>query len=89
VLRDVLGFHGNEVPPMTDDRQLPISMGWWPFEYKGRDVVARFCTSLFRAGHRFDLVPMRATAQPAFCAMTHFDKGVLAWFGLPRSLACA
>jgi RNA polymerase sigma-70 factor (ECF subfamily) len=78
----------------------------------GRDVVARFCASLFGAGRRFDLVPTRANRQPAFgaylrapdgirhgtglyvltltgdriCAMTRFEKTVLPWFGLPRSL---
>jgi len=95
---------------LTDD--VFSSMPPMPFEYQGRDVVARFCASIFGAGRRFDLVPARANGQPAFgaylraptgishgvglyvltltgdriCAMTRFDKGVLAWFGLPRSL---
>jgi RNA polymerase sigma-70 factor (TIGR02960 family) len=95
---------------LTDD--VFISMPPMPFEYEGRDAVARFCASLFGAGRRFDLVPTRANGQPAFgaylrgpagirhgtglivltlagdsiCAMTRFDKSVLAWFGLPRSL---
>jgi RNA polymerase sigma-70 factor (TIGR02960 family) len=173
VLRDVLGFHANEVAGMLDstvesvksalkraraslerhrltaaDRQPPpardspaevaivakfvrawesadldalvalltddvfMSMPPMPFEYEGRDVVARFCASLFRAGRRFDLTPTRANGQPAFgaylrtpagishgvglyvlsltgdriCAMTRFEKSVLPWFGLPRSL---
>ena len=37
-------------------------------QYEGRDVVARFCASIFRAGRRFDLVPTRANGQPAFGA---------------------
>jgi RNA polymerase sigma-70 factor (TIGR02960 family) len=173
VLRDVLGFHANEVADMLDstvesvksalkraraglqrhqlttaDRQPPpardssaevaivakfvrawesadldalvalltddvfMSMPPMPFEYEGRDVVARFCASLFGAGRRFDLTPTRANGQPAFgaylrtptgishgvglyvlgltgdriCAMTRFEKSVLPWFGLPRSL---
>ena len=83
-----------------------------PFEYEGRDVVARFCASLIGSGRRFNLMRTRANGQPAFgaylsaptgirygtglivltltgdriCAMTHFDKSVLPWFGLPRSL---
>jgi RNA polymerase sigma-70 factor (TIGR02960 family) len=95
---------------LTDD--VFASMPPMPFEYEGRDVVARFCASLFGAGRRFDLVPTRANGQPAFgaylragsgirhgiglyvltlsgdriCAMTRFDKSVLPWFGLPRSL---
>ena len=95
---------------LTDD--VFISMPPMPFEYEGRDVVARFCARIFRAGRRFDLVPTRANGQPAFgaylraptgvrhgvglyvlrltgsriCAMTRFEKGVLPWFSLPRSL---
>jgi RNA polymerase sigma-70 factor (ECF subfamily) len=45
-----------------------VSMPPMPFEYKGRDVVARFCASIFRAGRRFDLVRTRANGQPAFGA---------------------
>jgi RNA polymerase sigma-70 factor (TIGR02960 family) len=173
VLRDVLGFHANEVAEMLDstvdsvnsalkraraslqrrlamagDREPPpasdsaaedaivakfvqayesadldalvdlltddvlVSMPPMPFEYEGRDVVARFSASIFGAGRRFDLVRTRANGQPAFglylraptgirhgtglmvltftgdriSAMTRFDKSVLPWFGLPRSL---
>jgi RNA polymerase sigma-70 factor (TIGR02960 family) len=49
---------------LTDD--VFISMPPMPFEYQGRDVVARFCASLFGAGRGFDLVPTRANGQPAF-----------------------
>jgi hypothetical protein len=38
------------------------------FEYEGRDLVARLCAGLFGAGRRFDLVPTRASGQPAFGA---------------------
>ena len=95
---------------LTDD--VFISMPPMPFEYEGRDLVARSCGSLFGAGRRFDLVPVRANGQPAFgaylrtrngishgiglyvltltgdriCAMIRFEKTVLPWFGLPRSL---
>jgi RNA polymerase sigma-70 factor (TIGR02960 family) len=51
---------------LTDD--VFIAMPPMPFEYEGRDVVARFCASLFGAGRRFDLVPTRANGQPAFGA---------------------
>jgi RNA polymerase sigma-70 factor (ECF subfamily) len=49
---------------LTDDAF--ISMPPMPFEYRGRDVVARFCTRLFDSGRRFDLVPTHANGQPAF-----------------------
>jgi ketosteroid isomerase-like protein len=51
---------------LTDDAF--VSMPPMPLEYEGRDVVARFSASIFRAGRRFDLVPTRANAQPAFAA---------------------
>jgi hypothetical protein len=51
---------GALVALLTDD--VFMSMPPMPFEYQGRDVVARFCASLFGASRRFDLVPTRATA---------------------------
>jgi RNA polymerase sigma-70 factor (TIGR02960 family) len=51
---------------LTDD--VFISMPPMPFEYEGRDLVARFCASIFGAGRRFDLVRTRANGQPAFGA---------------------
>ncbi|MGH2588338.1 MAG: nuclear transport factor 2 family protein, partial [Dehalococcoidia bacterium] len=58
---------------LTDD--VFISMPPMPFEYEGRDLVARFCASLFRAGRRFDLVPTRANGQPAFGAYLRAPSG--------------
>ena len=52
---------------LTDD--VFISMPPMPFEYEGRDLVARFCTSLFSAGRRFELIPTRANGLPAFGAI--------------------
>ena len=48
---------------LTDD--VFVSMPPMPFEYEGRDVVARFSASIFGAGRRFDLVRTRANRQPA------------------------
>lgn len=143
ILRDVLGFHANEVADMLDstveavnsalkraraslqrirptagDREPPpasnspaedaivatfvnayesadldalvalltddvfISMPPMPFEYEGRDVVARFCASLFSSGRRFDLVPTRANGQPAFGAYLRTPAGIRHGIGL-------
>jgi RNA polymerase sigma-70 factor (ECF subfamily) len=53
-----------------------ISMPPMPFGYEGRDVVARFCASLFDAGRRFDLVPTRSNGQPAFGAYLRPPAGI-------------
>ena len=137
ILRDVLGFHANEVADMLDttvesvksalkrgraglqrrrlpaaDREAPpdadspaedavvarfvsawesadidalvalltddvfMSMPPLPLEYEGRDLVARFCSRLFGAGRRFDLVPTRANGQPAFGAYLRAPTGI-------------
>jgi RNA polymerase sigma-70 factor (TIGR02960 family) len=65
---------------LTDDAF--ISMPPMPFEYEGRDVVARFCASLFRSGRRFDLVPARANGQPAFGAYLRSPDGIRHGIGL-------
>jgi RNA polymerase sigma-70 factor (TIGR02960 family) len=99
------------VPLLTAD--VHMSMPPIPFEYQGRDAVARFLITISRQGRIRDLVPTRANGELAFgvyvrtpdggirhgtgldvftlagdriCALTHFDAGVLPWFGLPRSL---
>src|SRR5262249_33461507 len=46
-----------------------------PFGYEGRDVVTRFCASLFAADRRFDLIPARANGQPAFGAYLRAPTG--------------
>jgi RNA polymerase sigma-70 factor (TIGR02960 family) len=65
---------------LTDD--VFISMPPMPFEYEGRDVVARFCASLFGASRRFDLVPTRANGQPAFGAYLRAPAGISYGVGL-------
>jgi RNA polymerase sigma-70 factor (ECF subfamily) len=47
-----------------------------PFEYEGRDAVARFCASIFGSGRRFNLVPTRANGQPAFGAYLRAPNGI-------------
>jgi len=59
-----------------------MSMPPMPFEYQGRDVVARFCASLFGSGRRFDLVPTRANGQPAFGAYLRAPTGIRHGTGL-------
>ena len=65
---------------LTDD--VFISMPPMPFEYEGRDAVARFCARLFGAGRRFDLVPTRANGQPAFGAYLRAPTAVSHGVGL-------
>jgi RNA polymerase sigma-70 factor (TIGR02960 family) len=71
---------GALVALLTDD--VFISMPPIPFEYEGRDVAARFCASLFRAGRRFELVPARANGQPAFGAYLRSPTGIRHGVGL-------
>ncbi|MFJ7967356.1 sigma-70 family RNA polymerase sigma factor [Streptomyces sp. NPDC096324] len=65
---------------LTDD--VFMSMPPMPFEYQGRDLVARFCAALFDAGRRFDLVPSRANGQPAFGAYLRTPDGISHGVGL-------
>jgi len=65
---------------LTDD--VFMAMPPIPFEYEGPDLVARFCTNIFDAGRRFDLVPARANGQPAFGAYLRAANGVSHGVGL-------
>jgi RNA polymerase sigma-70 factor (ECF subfamily) len=65
---------------LTDD--VFVSMPPMPLEYDGRDVVARFCASIFGSGRRFDLVPTRANGQPAFGAYLRAPAGIRHGTGL-------
>jgi RNA polymerase sigma-70 factor (TIGR02960 family) len=65
---------------LTDD--VFMAMPPMPFEYEGRDVVARFCAAIFGAGRRFDLIPTRANGQPAFGAYLRGPDGVSHGIGL-------
>jgi RNA polymerase sigma-70 factor (ECF subfamily) len=51
---------------LTDD--VFTSMPPIPFEYVGRAASAAFLQSIFAAGRRFTLVPVRANGQPALGA---------------------
>ena len=65
---------------LTDD--VFMSMPPMPFEYEGRDAVARFSASLFGAGRRSNLVPTRANGQPAFGAYRRDPTGIRHGTGL-------
>ena len=65
---------------LTDD--VFVSMPPMPFEYEGRELVARFCASIFSAGRRFDLMPTRANGQPAFGAYLRAPNGISHGMGL-------
>src|SRR5205807_1752131 len=73
ILRDVLGYHAADVF---------VSMPPIPFEYHGRDVVARFFASLIRQGRIYDLVPTRANGQLAFGAYFRAPDGIRHGTGL-------
>jgi len=65
---------------LTDD--VFISMPPMPFEYEGREAVADFCTRIFGAGRRFDLVPTRANGQPAYGVYLRAAEGTSQGVGL-------
>jgi SnoaL-like domain len=65
---------------LTDD--VFMSMPPMPFEYHGRDAVARFSAALFDGGRRFDLVPTGANGQPAFGAYLRASSGLRHGVGL-------
>ena len=65
---------------LTDD--VFMAMPPMPFEYLGRDVVARFSAGIFGAGRRFDLVATRANGQPAFGAYLRGAAGTSHGTGL-------
>ncbi|HEX8769965.1 MAG TPA: sigma-70 family RNA polymerase sigma factor [Acidimicrobiales bacterium] len=65
---------------LTDD--VFISMPPMPFEYEGRDLVARFFASIFGAGRRFNLLPTRANGQPAFGAYLRAPNDASCGMGL-------
>ena len=73
---DVAGL----VDLLTDD--VFMAMPPMPFEYHGRDAVARFSAALFAADRRFDLVPTRANGQPAFGAYLRAPTGLRHGVGL-------
>ena len=58
---------------LTDD--VFTSMPPMPFEYEGRELVARFCANILQPGRRFDLVVTRANGQPAFGTYLRSDAG--------------
>jgi RNA polymerase sigma-70 factor (ECF subfamily) len=64
---------------LTDD--VFLSMPPMPFEYEGRDAVARFFPSIFGSGRR-ELVPTRANGQPAFGAYLRTHSGIRHGTGL-------
>jgi RNA polymerase sigma-70 factor (TIGR02960 family) len=54
---------------------VAVSMPPVPLEWQGRDVVARFYTSVFGRGPTYDLVPTRANGQLAFGAYLRAPAG--------------
>jgi RNA polymerase sigma-70 factor (ECF subfamily) len=65
---------------LTDD--VFISMPPMPFEYEGRDSVARFWPIIFRGDRRLDLVRTRSNGQPAFGTYVRASEGIRPAVGL-------
>ena len=65
---------------LTDD--VFMAMPPIPFEYEGRELVGRFCATIFDAGRRFDLVLTRANDQPALGAYVRRPDGTSVAVGL-------
>ncbi|MFI5908429.1 sigma-70 family RNA polymerase sigma factor [Dactylosporangium sp. NPDC051541] len=65
---------------LTDD--VFMSMPPLPFEYEGRDIVARFYAGIFGSGRRSDLVATRANGQPAFAVYLRTPTGISHGTGL-------
>jgi len=65
---------------LTED--VFMSMPPMPFEYIGRDVVARFCAFIFGSGRRVEFVPTRANGQPAFGTYLSATAGIRHGTGL-------
>jgi RNA polymerase sigma-70 factor (ECF subfamily) len=68
VARFVRAYESGNVDALVEllTADVSISMPPIPLEYHGRDVVARFCATVFRGGGTYDLVPTRANRQLAF-----------------------
>jgi hypothetical protein len=62
---------GREPAPAANSPMPPM-----PFEYEGRDIVARFCAGIFGGGRRFDLVRTRVNGQRAFGAYLRSPNGI-------------
>jgi RNA polymerase sigma-70 factor (TIGR02960 family) len=65
---------------LTDD--VFISMPPMPFEYEGRNVVARFFAAMFDTGRRVDLVRTRANGQPAFGVYLRSSSSIRQGYGV-------
>ncbi len=77
VAKFVRAYHSGDVDALVAllTADVCISMPPVPLEYQGRDVVARFYTSLIRQGRTLDLVPTRANGQLAFGAYLRAPTG--------------
>jgi RNA polymerase sigma-70 factor (TIGR02960 family) len=65
---------------LTDD--VLVSMPPLPFEYQGREAVARFFGAIVHGGRIYDLVPARANGQVGFGAYLRGPDGVRHGVGL-------
>jgi RNA polymerase sigma-70 factor (TIGR02960 family) len=84
VTKFVRAYESGNVPALvallTED--VYVSMPPMPLEYRGRDAVARFFTSVIRGGRNYDFGPARAHGQPAVGAYLRGPDGIRHGTGL-------
>jgi len=85
VARFVRAYESADIAALVDllTEDVTVSMPPIPFEYAGRDAVARFCAAIIRPGRTYDLVPTRANGHPAFALYVRIaDDGLRRGTGL-------
>ncbi len=77
VAKFVHAFESGHVDALVEllTADVNLSMPPVPLEYQGREVVARFYSTMFGRGRLYRLVPTRANGQPAFATYLRAPAG--------------